>query len=117
MQEAFGRIADELRAGELVCVFPEGKLTQTGELGPFRNGIERIVTETPVPVIPMHLRGLWGSLFSRERSRRPFRRMWSRVELAVGAPIAPEAVTAAALEMAVQELGLQQNRTPIRQPA
>ena len=53
------------RNGEIVGIFPEGRLTRSGELNPFRPGIERIVAETPVPVVPMALHGLWGSFFSR----------------------------------------------------
>ena len=66
MEHAFARIAEELRAGEVVCIFPEGKLTANGEMNPFRPGIERIIAETPVPVVPMALDGLWGSMFSRK---------------------------------------------------
>jgi len=57
--------AAALRDGELVCIFPEGRLTRDGEIGAFRPGLTRIVTETPVPVIPMAIAGLWGSMFSR----------------------------------------------------
>ncbi|MBU2253725.1 MAG: MFS transporter, partial [Gammaproteobacteria bacterium] len=58
---AFKKIAEYLRNGEVVCIFPEGKLTTDGELNEFKNGIERIVEANPVPVIPMALQGLWGS--------------------------------------------------------
>ena len=68
--DALGRtgpeIAAELRAGEVVCIYPEGKITRTGELNPFKAGIERILRETPVPVVPMAVDGLWGSIFSRK---------------------------------------------------
>ncbi|WP_043178756.1 1-acyl-sn-glycerol-3-phosphate acyltransferase, partial [Pseudomonas aeruginosa] len=78
-ERAFQRIADYLRDGELVCIFPEGKLTADGEMNEFRAGIERIIEETPVPVIPMALQGLWGSFFSRDPNKGFFRRLWSRV--------------------------------------
>ena len=74
--------------GDLVCIFPEGRITDDGEMNPFRPGIERIVARTPVPVVPMALRGLWGSFFSREGGAamtRPFRRgVFSKIELVVG---------------------------------
>ena len=96
-EAAFGEIRAGLRAGDLFCIFPEGKLTLDGEIGRFRKGIERIVEETPVPVIPMALRGLWGSYFSKE-GKGPFRRgpgrFWSRVDIVVGEAVAPEAVAA-----------------------
>lgn len=108
MRAAFDQIARDLEEGELVCIFPEGKITKTGELNTFRKGVERIVARTPVPVIPMALCGLWGSFFSRKGGaamRRPFRRFWSRIELRVGEAIAPQDVTAEALARRVAELG------------
>jgi len=107
MDRAFDRIAAELRDGEIACIFPEGKLTKTGEMNPFRQGgIERILRETPVPVVPMALQGLWGSMFSRKGDggvKLP-RRFRSRVELVVGEPIPAEQATAAFLEERVREL-------------
>src|SRR5262249_40946815 len=66
LEAAYEEIARALRNGELVCIFPEGRITDTGELYPFRGGISRIVESTPVPVVPLALRGLWGSFFSRK---------------------------------------------------
>jgi 1-acyl-sn-glycerol-3-phosphate acyltransferase len=66
MEAAFAKIASELREGELVCIYPEGKITKTGEMNPFKGGIERILRETPVPVVPVAVYGLWGSMFSRK---------------------------------------------------
>jgi 1-acyl-sn-glycerol-3-phosphate acyltransferase len=87
---AFKRIAEYLRDGELVCIFPEGKLTGDGEINEFKSGIERILQENPVPVIPMALQGLWGSFFSRDPRKRLFRRLWSRIRLVAGAPLGAE---------------------------
>ena len=89
---AFERIREYLANGEVVCIFPEGKLTTDGELNEFRNGIELILADSPVPVIPMALQGLWGSFFSRHPGRGLFRRVWSRVTLVAGEPLAPEQV-------------------------
>jgi acyl-[acyl-carrier-protein]-phospholipid O-acyltransferase / long-chain-fatty-acid--[acyl-carrier-protein] ligase len=55
--------------GEIVCIFPEGQITRTGTLLPFRRGFERIVKGRQVPVIPTHLDRVWGSIFSFERGR------------------------------------------------
>jgi 1-acyl-sn-glycerol-3-phosphate acyltransferase len=65
MEEAFRKISEELKDGQLVCIFPEGEITRDGKLCPFRQGIERALEENPVPVIPITLDGLWGSFFSR----------------------------------------------------
>ena len=108
LEAAYGRIAVELAAGELVCVFPEGRITSDGRLSPFRPGVERIVAASPVPVVPMALVGMWGSFFSRAGGRamtRPFRRVWSRVRIEVGEPVPPEQVTAARLAERVAALG------------
>jgi 1-acyl-sn-glycerol-3-phosphate acyltransferase len=108
MRAAFDRVARELEEGELVCIFPEGKITADGEMNPFKPGIEKIVQRTPVPVIPIALVGMWGSFFSRKGGpamRRPFRRFWSRIELVVGEPVAPEHVKASDLAGRVAALG------------
>ncbi len=104
---AYDHVAAALAAGELVCIFPEGRLTVTGELDVFRPGIEEIVARTPVPVIPMALRGLWGSFFSRAYAGRAMRRLrgiFSRIELVAGAPVAPADATAARLRASVLAL-------------
>jgi 1-acyl-sn-glycerol-3-phosphate acyltransferase len=107
LERAFERVAAELRDGEIVCIFPEGKLTRSGEMNPFRTGIERIIRQTPVPVVPMALAGLWGSMFSRKDPGRRFklpRGFRTRLQLNIGEPVPPEAVTAAELERRVREL-------------
>jgi 1-acyl-sn-glycerol-3-phosphate acyltransferase len=55
---------------KLVGIFPEGRITDTGELYPFKSGIQKILERTPVPVVPIALQGLWGSYFSRKGGRR-----------------------------------------------
>ena len=76
---------------DVVCIFPEGRITDTGELYPFRPGVSRIVADTPVPVVPMALRGLWGSFFSRRAgaamSWRSWLRPFSKIGLTVGEPV------------------------------
>jgi len=107
LERAYAEVAAALGDGELVCIFPEGRLTTTGEIGPFRPGIERIVARTPVPVVPMALCGLWGSFFSRfggAAMRRPFRRVWSRIEVVCGSPLTPAEATAEALRARVLAL-------------
>ncbi|HQR75184.1 MAG TPA: MFS transporter [Burkholderiaceae bacterium] len=101
LERANQRIDAALAEGDLVCIFPEGKITFDGELSPFKQGVQKIVERVPVPVYPMALRGLWGSFFSRyggaafsrpveARLRRGLR---SKVELVVGEPLPPDQVT------------------------
>ena len=104
-EAAFRQIRAALGQGDLLCIFPEGKLTEDGAIDQFRPGIERILQETPVPVIPMALRGLWGSFFSRKGGafRNPGR-FWSRVQVAAADPVPPEGLTAPALHDQVAAL-------------
>lgn len=103
-EAAFEKISDYLRAGEVVCIFPEGKLSSDGEIAEFRAGINRILAQDPVPVIPMALQGLWGSFFSRDPHKGFFRRFWSRVELLAGEPLPPQVAVPARLQSEVQLL-------------
>ena len=106
-ERAFRIVAEELRDGNLVCIFPEGRLTADGEIREFRAGLLRILQETPVPIIPMALTGLWDSMFSRKYpslwERRP-RRFWPKIGLYVGKPIEPTNVDLVALRERVVEL-------------
>jgi 1-acyl-sn-glycerol-3-phosphate acyltransferase len=112
MERAFAEVAAALRAGGLVGIFPEGRITDTGELYPFRPGIARILEETPVPVVPMALQGLWGSFFSRKDGpamTRPLRRgVFSRIGLVAAPAVEPALATPEALQ--AQVLGLRGDR-------
>jgi 1-acyl-sn-glycerol-3-phosphate acyltransferase len=106
LQQAYDAIDASLADGEVVCLFPEGALTRDGQIATFRTGVEKILVRRPVPVVPMALRGLWGSVWSKRdsmlhRSRLP-RRFRARVELVIDPPMT--AVTAASLEQRVVEL-------------
>ena len=106
-ENAFKRIKEELNNGEIICIFPEGKLTTNGEVDTFKAGIERIIKESPVPVVPLALGGLWGSVFSHKDGHaltKPPRRFWSKVTLTAGSLQAAETVSAASLEQAVKKL-------------
>src|SRR5260370_6453100 len=55
---------DALKTGEVVCICPEGQMTRIGQMLPFRRGMERIIKGVDVPIIPVNLDGVWGSIFS-----------------------------------------------------
>ncbi len=108
LRSAYDRIDEELADGQLVCIFPEGKLTRDGEMSEFKKGVEKILERRAVPVVPMALRGLWGSFFSRRdgksaMSRLP-RRFWSRIELVATAPVPGTDTTATGLHRIVSGL-------------
>src|SRR6185295_17686747 len=98
---------EALRNGELVCIFPEGQMTRIGQMLPFRRGMERIVKGVDVPIIPVYLGGVWGSVFSFERGRflwKMPRRIPYPVTVLFGEPM-PVTTSAQEVRHAVQELG------------
>jgi len=106
--------------GEIVCIFPEGQITRTGTLLPFRRGFERIVKGRQVPVIPVHLDRLWGSIFSFEGGR--FLKKWPEripypLTVSFGTPL-PSDTPAYKFRDAVRTLGEEAWRLRIssRQP-
>ena len=96
-----------LKDGEVVCIFPEGQMTRIGQMLPFRRGMERIVKGTDVPIIPVNLGGVWGSIFSFERGRFLWKlpqRIPYPVTVTFGKAM-PNTSTAQEVRQAVQELG------------
>ncbi len=109
LERAYAEIDRALKDGDVVCIFPEGRITDNGELYPFKDGIKRIIDQTAVPVVPIALRGMWGSFFSRAADKKamsqPFRRgLLNPVGIEVGPPMAPETVTSETLQAKVLEL-------------
>jgi 1-acyl-sn-glycerol-3-phosphate acyltransferase len=108
LERAYAEIDKALAEGEIVGIFPEGSLTDTGEINSFKPGIERILATRQVPVIPVALKGMWGSLFSKRDSRfrraRLPRRFWSRIGLVIDDLVPAEQATAAAMEAKVRAL-------------
>jgi 1-acyl-sn-glycerol-3-phosphate acyltransferase len=103
-KKAFDEVAKALEKGELVGIFPEGKLSDDGVIDTFRRGIEKIIERSPVPVIPVHLGGLWGSMFSRKTKWRLPRLRWSLVSVSVGEPVSAKDVKADDLRERVTKL-------------
>ncbi len=106
LERAYERIDEYLRDGEVVCIFPEGRITDNGDIYPFKKGVMRIIEANAVPVIPMALRGLWGSFFSRwggVAMRYP-RGIFSRIAFVIDAPWVPTRVSPEALQSKVSEL-------------
>lgn len=91
-----------------MCILPEGRLTKDGEMDRFRaGGIERILKESPVTVVPMALDGLWGSMFSRmpkAQKKQQKRGLRHQLTLTIGDPIPAAQASAATLEAQVRAL-------------
>src|SRR5713101_5280994 len=95
-----------LQNGELVCIFPEGQMTRIGQMLPFRRGMERIMKGLDVPIIPVNLDGVWGSIFSFAGGRFLWklpRHLPYPVRVTFGAPLA-SAATSQEARQAVQDL-------------
>src|SRR5581483_2053677 len=104
---ALDEAAAALAAGEVVGIFPEGRITDNGDLGALRPGVAQILAMAPAPVVPMALRGLWGSFFSRAHegvAMRRLRGIFSRIALVAAPPVPPAAATPEALERLVLAL-------------
>lgn len=105
LARAYDAIAQALARGEVVGLFPEGRLTRDGELGEFKPGVRRVLDRTPVTVVPMALSGLWQSAFARHRGRmRRALAPFPRVRLAVGPAMQPHQVSLEALRATVLAL-------------
>ena len=108
MRRAFDEVDAALAEGELVCIFPEGALTRDGTMAPFKSGVEKIIERRPVPVVPMALRGMWSSMWSRRDTRlgrmRVPRRFRATVEVVAAPAVDGHSTDAAALEAQVRSL-------------
>jgi 1-acyl-sn-glycerol-3-phosphate acyltransferase len=108
MRRAFEEVDAALADGQIVGIFPEGGLTRDGEIAPFKGGVERILARRPVPVVPMALKNMWDSMWSKRDGRlarmRVPRRFRAQVEVVADAPIDGREATAARLEARVRAL-------------
>jgi acyl-[acyl-carrier-protein]-phospholipid O-acyltransferase / long-chain-fatty-acid--[acyl-carrier-protein] ligase len=112
---------EALKQGDVVCIFPEGALSRTGHIQGFTRGFLSVIKGTNVPVIPVHLGGLWGSIFSFERNK--FFWKWPRrvpypVSITFGPPI-HNPTNAQQVRLAVQQLevkSMEDNKDPKQIP-
>lgn len=108
LRRALDQVSQALRQGEVVMLFPEGRLTPNGEVQAFRRGLDLILSRDPVPVVPAALAGLWGSWTSHHGGRRALtkwpRRFRARVALYFGEPLAAERAARPRVEARVRAL-------------
>src|ERR1043166_6937724 len=92
-KDAMREAIEQIRTGEVVCLFPEGELSRSGTLLRLRRGYEIIAHQANAPVVPIWLDRLWGSIFSFQGGRffrKLPRQLPYRVTVAFGKPIAPD---------------------------
>lgn len=102
--KAFLKIKEALDNEEAIFIFPEGKITYNGDINKFKGGVEKILEETPAPVYPIALQGMWGSIFSREGNKSPFKKWLKKIKVTGGELILPEEATKERLEQEVLKL-------------
>jgi 1-acyl-sn-glycerol-3-phosphate acyltransferase len=106
LENAYRLIRETLDERQVLGIFPEGAISSDGEIQPFKKGIDKIIAERPVPVVPVALCNLWGSLFSRRDpllKRRPYK-LWAKIELRIGKPVPAAEATSERLEREVRDL-------------
>ena len=108
-RQALNQGINWLKAGEIVCIFPEGKISQNGLLGPLKRGFILLAKQGRAPVIPVILDGLWGSFFSFSggRFRKRSQRHSSPVRVSFGKPLPFQTLTLPSAHQALIELGEQ----------
>ena len=106
--EGMRRALRALKDGEIVCLFPEGNISRTGQLMEIKPGLEMMARRANVPVIPAAIDGLWGSVFSFAGNKylwKSPRLMPTTVVVAFGKPAAPEEATVEWARKALLDLG------------
>ncbi|MCW8908473.1 MAG: acyl-[ACP]--phospholipid O-acyltransferase [Sedimenticola sp.] len=107
-QDSLLQINRLLKAGEVVCLFPEGAISRNGQLGEFKPGYQHTVDGVDGVILPFYLHGLWGSRFSRSSEQTRLHRShgWRRdIIVAFGSPL-PIATATAELKQKVIELSV-----------
>jgi 1-acyl-sn-glycerol-3-phosphate acyltransferase len=107
LKKAMNSISEALKDGEVVCIFPEGRLTPDGELSEFRPGIVRMIERDPAPVVPMAMSNMFGSAFSLAKGNKwmqLFKTPWRRVELDIEPPTSAEEFDLESMKERIQQL-------------
>src|SRR5437763_3418218 len=107
-RSAIKAATEQLAAGEVVCLFPEGQLTRSGTFLRLRRGYELIAQHANAPVVPVWLDRLWGSIFSYQGGK--FFIKWPReipyrVSVAFGKSLEPAAADLATVREQLLILG------------
>ncbi len=104
---ALDEAAKSAKDGHTVCIFPEGSITRTGNMLPFSKGVEKIAVKSNVPIVPVYLDRVWGSMFSYQHKKffwKKPRGVPYRTSVHYGKPL-PPGTPIEVVRAAVQELG------------
>ncbi len=104
LAQAYIEMEEALKDGDILCIFPEGQITRDGQMNEFRSGIKKLIDSQPVPIVPMALQNLWGSMFSRAHNFRLPRKLLARIDLVIDTPIEPDKLDVNELQKKITEL-------------
>lgn len=107
IEKAMQTARTALNDGHVVCIFPEGAVTRTGQMRSVKRGVERLAQSTKAPVVPVRLDQLWGSIFSHWRSiwQLPERLPYP-VNIAFGSPISAAETNRVRVRQDLDDLGV-----------
>jgi long-chain acyl-CoA synthetase len=80
--ETLRYMGDISNQGWCILIFPEGKMTDAGEISTFQPGVGMITSKLQLPVVPIRIRGLDKVLHRTWRFAKP-----GRVEVTFGEPL------------------------------
>lgn len=104
---SFKRAREYMMSGQAVCIFAEGEISRHGQMQRFKRGFESMVHGVEVPIVPVHLDQVWGSLFSFSEGKLLFKRprgLPYRVTVSFGRPM-PASSSAFEVRQAILKLG------------
>ena len=105
-KDSLNKIRERLDNGEVVALFPEGRISYNGQLNEFKKGFELAIKETDHKIVPFYIHGLWGSTFSKASTRfKEMSKKGAKKEIVVsfGAPL-KSTTTAAELKKEIVNL-------------
>lgn len=106
LETSYKHIDAKIREGQIICIFPEEKMTRDGNLGKLKPDILNIIQQNPIPTVPMAINNLWGSMFSHKNKSfiKAPRKFWNTINLNIGTPILAEDLSLERLEQEIRKL-------------
>lgn len=99
LRESIQKLAEVLRKGKNVIIFPEGTRTKTGKMGEFKKTFAILSKELDIPVVPVAIKGAFKAMPTRAIFPRPF----SKISVSFAAPVYPAGHTTEEISSMVKE--------------